>query len=303
MEKRRLGRTGLMVTPLGLGTSEIGYQLETGTDVSALLNEFLDDGLNLIDTAECYVDAEEKIGKAVGHRRNEFVLLTKTGHAYELDGEDWDPAVMEIGLERSLRNLQTDHVDVLQIHSCSLATLEKGDVIEVLKKAKEQGKTKFLGFSGDGEAAKWAVESGIFDTLQTSLNIADQEALDLTLPTAAQKDMGVILKRPVANGAWLGVDAPRSNYQSVYWQRLKELDYPFLRKPDDPMWPVNPFETALRFSIFTPGVSTAIVGTKSSGRWRENAEIIAKGPLGPAPYLEIRAKWKAVAKPDWVGQT
>jgi aryl-alcohol dehydrogenase-like predicted oxidoreductase len=296
MERRPLGRTGLEVTVLGLGTSEIGFQLEEGADAGPVLNEALDAGLNVIDTAECYQDAESKIGAAVGHRRDDFLLFTKTGHAAGIEGRDWDPETMELGIERSLRNLRTDRVDLLQIHSCPLETLLQGEVIEVVSRAKEKGMTRFVGYSGDGPAAEWAIESGLFDTLQTSINICDQANIDL-MPRAIARGIGVIVKRPVANGVWRSPEPPASPYALPYFERYRTLGYP---------WAADPAvagRTALRFTLSVPGVSTVIVGTRAQGRFAQNAAVVAEGPLSDAEYQRIRERWAQVASPDWVGLT
>ncbi len=124
-------------------------------------------------------------------------------------------------------------MDLVQLHSCSLDVLKRGDAIAALETARERGWTRFIGYSGDGAAAKWAVESGRFDTLQTSVSIADQEALDLTLPVARQREMGVIAKRPIANVAWRYARKPAEPYYQDYWERLRALDYPVPARQGD----------------------------------------------------------------------
>src|SRR5947209_14117703 len=90
VERRRLGRTDIEASVLGFGGSEIGYQGASPRTVERLLNSALDAGLNLIDTAECYATSEELIGSAISHRRKDFFLLTKCGHADGLGGSDWE---------------------------------------------------------------------------------------------------------------------------------------------------------------------------------------------------------------------
>ena len=211
IEYRALGKTGLRVSTLGFGGSEVGYQAVAQKTVDKILNTALDAGINVIDTAECYADGESLIGKAIAHRRAEFVLMTKCGHAplgsaSERAGgyatPDWEPAMLARSIERSLKNLRTDHIDVMQFHSPPLETLKNGRVIEVLQKARERGQARFIGCSIDSDDAVYAVESGAFDTLQISVSIADQEAIDRVLPKAVARGMGVIVKRPIANAAW-----------------------------------------------------------------------------------------------------
>src|SRR6202162_4916909 len=253
MEKRRLGKTDMDVSVLGFGGSEIGYERASAEIVAKLLNSALDAGLNVIDTAECYHNSEELIGQTVGARRKEFYLFTKCGHPHGFgEHADWSKDSILKSIERSLERLKSDRLDLVQLHSCPESELRKGEVIDALQTARDRGYVRYIGYSGDSQAARFAVETGAFDTLQTSINIADQEALELTLPLAREKQMGVIAKRPIANVAWKEQHKPIDSYHHVYWDRLSKLHYDFIRQ--------RPLEEsiahALRFALSVPGVHT-----------------------------------------------
>jgi hypothetical protein len=299
MQRRRLGKTDIEASVLGFGGSEIGYQRVSGRTVAKLLGSALDAGLNVVDTAECYDDSEVLIGKALGARRRDYYLFTKCGHAGGWGRADWRPDGLLKSIERSLKRLETDYLDLIQLHSCSLAELKKGDVITALERARERGWTRYIGYSGDGAAARYAVECGRFDTLQTSVSIADQEALELTLPLARERAMGVIAKRPIANVAWRYTRKPES-YYADYWMRLRALEYPFLKGVQNADTAVA---TALRFTLSVPGVHTAIVGTTKPERWQENAALLGRLPLPKTEFERICARWREVADASWEGQT
>jgi len=300
IEYRVLGKTGIRVSALGFGGSEIGYQEVAQRTVDKILGTALDAGINVVDTAECYANGEQLIGKALAHRRAEVTLMTKCGHA-RLDSAsqpDWDPRMLASSIDRSLKNLRTDHVDVMQFHSCSKETLRDDRVVEVLTRARDAGKTRYIGYSGDSEDAVHAVEMGIFDTLQISLSIADQEAIDVVMPKAAARGMGVIVKRPIANAAWRsGTKPPADWYTQPYWDRLQKLRYDFLGRDVE-----TAVATALRFTLGTAGVSTAIVGTTRVERIAQNIGYASRGALPTSEYEAIRARWKSVARADWTGQ-
>lgn len=287
MERRTFGKTGLEVSVLGFGGAEIGFENATDADVATLLNAALDAGLNVIDTAECYMDSEEKIGRAVAGRRDDFHLFSKCGHTSGLPGEDWDPAMLAASIDRSLQRLQTDRIDLMQLHTCDLETLKKGDVIEVLRQARDAGKVRFIGYSGDNEASAYAVDCGAFDTLQSSLNVADQAALPV-VSKAVERGMGVIAKRPIANAAWVA-EPPVDAYSRSYWERLQKLAYPGLD-----------VSLALRWTLAQP-VHVVIVGTKNPRRWAENAALLEGGPLPVEALAAIDERWRAVADEGWVG--
>ena len=299
MEYRKLGKTGMNVSVLGLGGSEMGYQHLSMTAAKRLLNEAVDSGITAIDTAECYATSEELIGEALSKRRKDYCLFTKCGHENGWSYPDWRPESLLRSIQRSLKRLKTDHVDLVQLHSCSEAELRKGTVIDTLRRARELGYTRFIGYSGDSQAALYAVECGEFDTLQTSVNIADQEALDLFLTLAEKHNIGVIAKRPLANVAWHNGDRPPSDsYGHAYWQRLQKLKYEFLKADLK-----ETVALALRFTLSVPGVHTAIVGTAKPGRFAENSAAVAAGPLSQETFAGIHARWREIAQSTWAGQT
>jgi aryl-alcohol dehydrogenase-like predicted oxidoreductase len=299
MEKRQLGQTDMQVSVLGFGGAEIGFEGASEETVERLLKNALDAGLNVIDTAECYEGSEELIGKTVADRRADFFLFTKCGHPRGVGSEDWTVASLLESIERSLLRLKTDRLDLIQLHSCPEAVLRKGDAIAALQKARDKGYARYIGYSGDSLAAKYAVECGAFDTLQTSINIADQEALELTLPIARERKMGVIAKRPIANAAWKENHKPIESYHHAYWDRLSKLHYEFIRH--------RPLEEsiahALRFTLSVPGVHSAIVGTTKPERWLQNAKVVEAGLLGNAEFEAVRERWEEIAPSTWIGQT
>ncbi|WP_308634075.1 aldo/keto reductase [Paenibacillus silvisoli] len=297
MEKRQYGKTDMNVSILGFGGAEIGFEGISAEQADKLLGSALDAGLNVIDTAECYATSEELIGKAISQRRGDYYLFTKCGHASGFNQPDWDPAMLEASIERSLKRLRTDYVDVVHLHSCSEELLRQGDVIDVLLRAKEKGKTRYIGYSGDHKAALYAVQCGAFDSLETSVNIADQEAVTLTIPEAQRRGIGVVAKRPIANAAWKTGSKPESGYHHTYWDRLQALGYDFLQNDLS-----ESIGTALRFTLTVPGVHAAIVGTTKPDRWTENARLLSQGLLPAEMYEAIRAQWKTRAQADWFGQ-
>src|SRR5258706_5419256 len=132
MEQRTLGKTGMNVTVLGYGGAEIGFRNVPVETVDQLINGALDAGLNVIDTAECYIASEEMIGKTVARRRNEYFLFTKCGH--DSEGDHWNPQKMTGMIDRIFKRLQPDRLNVLQLHSCIEEQLSQENSIDVIGK-------------------------------------------------------------------------------------------------------------------------------------------------------------------------
>jgi aryl-alcohol dehydrogenase-like predicted oxidoreductase len=299
MEKRKFGRTNMEVSVLGFGGAEIGFnQNQTQEEVNELLNSALDAGLNVIDTAAAYKVSEELIGNAVSYRRADYYLLTKCGAVDGFTRFDWSKRGILHTVEESLRNLKTDYLDLVQLHSCDSDTLRDGEAIEGLQRAREKGYTRYIGYSGDNEDAKTAIEMGIFDSLQTSVSIADQSPIETIIPMAVEKGLGIIAKRPIANAVWRHSAKPADSYHHEYWDRIQKLKFDFLNKSLEEATAI-----ALRFTLTIPGIDTMIVGTTKPKRWQENAKYIAQGTLLDEDYDAIRERWREVADETWVQMT
>jgi aryl-alcohol dehydrogenase-like predicted oxidoreductase len=281
MEMSTLGKTGLRVSRLGAGLAEMGrLSLKEEAMASDLLNAALDGGINFLDTAACYGSSEELIGRTVAHRRDEYVLATKAGHVTGgYQGQAWTAQTIRDSIERSLRRMKTDHVDLAQLHSCGVETLECGEVIQALLDAKKAGKARFVGYSGDHEAAMWAVESGHFDTLQTSFNLLDQGPRKALLPRAKEEGLGVIIKRPIANAVW---GAPSKSSRQTYRERAEQMK----DQGEIPGAPGDPIALALGFTLAHDQVDTAIVGTSHLVHMKANIKLV-EWPL-PLPEETIK---------------
>ena len=182
------------------------------------------------------------------------------------------------------------------MHSCDLETLKRGESIEAVIRAREEGKTRFIGYSGDNEAALWAVRSGLFDTLQTSFNLVDQNARKELLGAAHAREMGIIIKRPLGNGVWGKVSSPY-RYANDYFQRAQIMNElgPIDGAPQDPIL------LAMGFLFAHDEITTAIIGTHNPDHLRANVEMLENDlPIPYEPVEELHRRFDAVGE-DWPG--
>ena len=195
MRYRRLGRTGLAVSELGLGGG--GLRVSTTEYAVSLVDRAIALGVTYFDTAPGYGDSELKLGVALEGRRRDIVLATKTP-AFTAD-EFWRT------LEASLKRLRTDQVDVLQVHDTSspeiLARRVAGGVFDALAKAKEQGLTRFIGVTGHRHSVLVeALHRYDLDTVLFIMNVVEREATRELIPLAQERDLGMIVMKPLAFG-------------------------------------------------------------------------------------------------------
>lgn len=292
---RTLGRTGLEVSELGLGALEVGRpwgirgEGDVGTPPDeetavAFLNHVLDTGVNFIDTAAAYWASEERIGKALSRRRDEFVLASKWGEWCDEKGSvyDYSPKAMWSFLETSLRKLKTGVIDVYQIHSAPMEVIQNGEALAEMQKAKQQGKIRFIGLSCGAREAVAAIETGGFDTIQISYSLLDRHMEQEVLPLAQSHNVGVIVKDGLGAGRltqkvdWLG-DGYDELKHTV--ERLKGLAG---------SWSMGLPQLALRFLFANSAVSTVIAGTRSVTHLEENLQAADGAGLSEVQMEQIR---------------
>jgi aryl-alcohol dehydrogenase-like predicted oxidoreductase len=295
MNYRTLGRTGLRVSEVGFGAWEIGWtRLEEGDEVGRLLNRALDLGINFVDSSAAYRWSEELIAKYIGHRRSEFIFATKCGswRVLQPDGEwvqtlDYSAKAIAPQIERSLKRMKTDYLDIIQLHSPSFEDVAFGDGLEELQRVQQAGKVRFISLSADGDAAKKAIEIGTYDTLQLTYNVLDQGPGTDVIPAARARDMGIIIKNPIANAVY---EQPRpSGSSAALWDRAQMLLAPDLVADGSRVG------TALRWLLADPNVHTAIVGTTNLRHLEANVAAAERGPLPAATLKEMEQRARALA--------
>ncbi len=270
MKYNLLGRTGLKVSALSLGTVELG--MEYGIRKSEISNRpgpndainiircAVDMGINLFDTAPDYGTSERLLGEAIGSQTDCYIA-TKVSvpdiKGKQLTGRKLQQEINS-SLEKSLRALCREALDIVQIHNAAEETVKQGEITEILMKAKEAGKVRFIGASVYGEeAASAAINDGAFDVIQVAYSLLDQRMARNVLPLAKASQVGVISRSALLKGAlttrakWLPDELSALRYAServintfgISWEDLPE--------------------TALRFCLSSGFTHTVLVGVNS----------------------------------------
>ena len=293
MQTRAFGLTGLHVTPLGFGAMHLNDDRVSEAEVGHLLNAVLDAGVNLIDTARGYGFSEERIGRHLAHRRQDFLLSTKVG--YGIPGQpDWTYGCILAGVEAALRRMRCEHLDIVHLHSCPLVTLEKGEVTRALEDCAAAGKLRVVAYSGENAELDFALQSGRFDAVQTSVSLCDQGNLPERLPALRARGLGVIAKRPLAGAVWQQAQRPEAFAEGHYWDRWQAMGLG--EAPEGLSWN----EVGLRFTTHCPGISSSIVGTNKLGHFQENLAWVQKGPLSPDLVATLHSAFQSRDQ-DWFG--
>jgi 1-deoxyxylulose-5-phosphate synthase len=281
-----LGRTGLRVSALALGTVELGLDYgiaapgEFGRPSEAeairLVHTALDAGINLIDTARAYGESEALLGQALRGRRAQIVLASKVrtqrDDGSSAGGEELRH-MMQQSLETSLRLLQTDYLDLWQIHNVDPALLAHHDVIaEVFETARRNGKIRAVGGSTYGvEAPLAALESDLFDMLQVTYSVLDQRLADRFFPLAAEHNVGVLVRSILLKGALTS----RGDYLPDHLAALRDRSRQFRSSIAESSLSASPVQAAIAFGLAHPHIHSVLVGVRSEWELREALGAIA----------------------------
>ncbi len=281
MNYRILGRTGLRVSEISLGTVELG--LEYGLAASGetlrpseqgaadLLHRTLDLGVNLIDTARAYGESEAIIGRALASRRAEYYLCTKVQAV---------PERMEASIAESLRQLQTEAVDLLLLHSGKTADIEDERIRALLLQARDRGQARFVGASVYGpEAARSAIECGIYDCIQVAWSPLDRR-LEPVLDAARRHGVGLMIRSVLMRGAL----THRAPLLPDALEPIREGARKLAAIAGEMPLP----ELAYRYVLSNEGPITALVGTGRVAELEAGCGYAEKGPLDAATMAAIR---------------
>jgi aryl-alcohol dehydrogenase-like predicted oxidoreductase len=292
MHERILGRTGLRVTPIALGTVELGldYGIPSGDHrqpshavAGALLHAALDRGVRLIDTARAYGAAEEIIGTALAARHDEYVLATKVSFA-----EDGDADAIRRGIEASLATsralLRRERLDLVLLHSAGVAVLRQGVALGVLDDYRRAGVIGAIGASTYGEAAALAaLDDPRCDVLQIAYNLLDRRPEAHVLPRAAAAGVAIVVRSVLLKGVLTHRAAWLPDALAPLRQASRQLAAIAARAG------VSLPELAYRHVLEHPAVSAALVGTAHQRELDDALGFAAGGPLDAATRAAIRA--------------
>jgi aryl-alcohol dehydrogenase-like predicted oxidoreductase len=288
MEKRKLGRTGLEVTQLGYGAMELRQgpddeRAVTDGQAERVLGAVLDAGINFIDTSVDYGISEERIGRFIGSRRNEYVLATKCGCDPVLRGGSgghvWTRDHLLGNIEGSLTRLNTDYVDIWQLHNPTPEQIQAEELLDVMASVKEQGKVRHVSISSTQPHIATYLEWGSFSSYQIPYSALERQH-ENTLAQVAESGAGVIVRGGVAQGE-PGAGRGREDRWAT-WER-SGLDE--LRGDGE-----SRSAFLLRYTISHPNTDTTIVGTKNTDHLTENLKAMDSGPLPADVYTEAKRR-------------
>ena len=289
MKYKILGKTGLNVSTVGLGTMVHAGHFGPMKDEESLsaIDAALELGVNFIDTSDAYGAgyAETLLGNALKGRRDKVIIATKGGNVMTGPNRGkriFTPEYIDGVLHESLKRLQTDYIDLYQLHNPTVDVIERGEVWEVLERRKKEGKIRHYGVSiNTMEEGIAAVKDGRSETIQTEYNLLAQEPAAAFFSLAQAANVGIIarvpLKRGILTGKMTAADEQRFQGEDVRARSFKgEAFRKELAKAEQLRFlvhgPVQSLvQAAIAFCVAHPAVSITIPGARNAAQMRENA--------------------------------
>jgi aryl-alcohol dehydrogenase-like predicted oxidoreductase len=302
MEYRELGRTGWKVSAISSGTWPMGSRNE-GELLSAF-SRSLDLGVNFFDTADVY-GSEHIVGKLRKQRREPFYIATKMGMQVNPDPRGYNRRNMTAFAENSLRELQVETIDLMQLHCPPIAVYNE-ETFGILDDLVRQGKLRHYGVSVEKiEEAKKAIEFPGVQSVQLIFNVLRQRPIDDFFPLAGERKVGILARVPLASGllsgkmtlnTTFGRDDHRSfNRDGAAFDKgetFSGVDFETGLKAVEELRALVPegatmAQMALRWILMFPEVSCAIPGAKRPVQAEDNARTVSLPPLSDATMQKI----------------
>lgn len=290
METRVMGHTGIEATVLGYGAMELRYGEADGLsddEAGRMLHAVLDGGINFIDTAPDYGLSEERIGKFVSGRRDQYTLASKCGCNIprpadnpDLPGHIWTRDRLMQNIELSLRRMKTDVIDIWQLHNPSVEEVEQGELVEAMNEVKRQGKVRHVAISSTSPHITTFIERGWFESYQIPYS-GLQRAEEESITAAAVSGAGTIIRGGVAKG-----EPGIGHGGETAWALWDEANLDELRGPGE-----SRSAFLLRFTITHPHMHTTIVGTRNHDHLAANLKTVEAGPLSQDVYGEVKRRY------------
>ena len=274
LPRRRLGRTELEVTCLGMGGAGLGRGDVTDDEAVEAVHRAIDLGINYLDTAPLYGESERRVGLALsdGNWREKIYLATKTGTHPEWRG-DFSAAGTRRSVENSLRLLGTDYLDVCLVHDPDSMdpVVAKGGALDELQRMREEGLIKFIGLGvRQHEFHKIAIETGVVDVILTYLDytLLSQTANEWLLPFAAENDIGIINGSPIAMGLLSGLEPDVSASSAHLGISDAEKAHRLYQWANDNNQ--NVLNLAIQFCFRQPRIAMNLTGSKNATEVEQN---------------------------------
>jgi len=293
---RNLGKTGIMVSEVGMGCNRLGESNQPDTHWIKLAQMAVDLGVNIFDTAEAYGwgRSEEMLGHAVGNRSDVYIA-TKMCRVHEINKTDFSAARMAQTVEGSLKRLKRDCIDIYQLHSPNRRDMESFDWADGMAKLKKQGKIRFCAVAvNSADDGIWLMEKDIVEVLQITYNIFETEAQDKLFDVAKRHGVGLLCRMPLARGVLTGKfhpdqEIPEGHRALLDKQHLiKRIKIVKALQSIAEKYEGGMTRMALHFSLTPKAISAIIPGARAFDQLKEN--VSASNGVGLPDHILNKLK-------------